>query len=77
MYSLHGSFTLIPLMTHQAYIVSKLIWGPGGYSTSSFEAERHFFAMHHVAWLSVFRVLFLPSTCKMQRIMFEKQITED
>lgn len=43
MYSVHGSFILIPIMTHQGYIVSKLIWGPGGYSTSSsFEAARHF-----------------------------------
>lgn len=77
MYSLHGSFTLIPLMTHQAYIVSKLIWGPGGYSTSSFEAAKHISAMHHVACLSIFRVLFLPSTCEVRCIVFEKQINEE
>lgn len=40
MSSLHGSFILIPPLSHHAYSVSQLLWGPEGYY--SVEAVRRF-----------------------------------
>lgn len=61
-----GHLFWFPVMTHQACIVSKLIWGPGGHSTSSFEAARHFFRNASCCTLVSFQGYFFcppPTKC--------------